>query len=56
MRQQMVSGVNFIELPRDRGGVDFSSAVVEGLSQPQKNPTLSSFLRLGRFPTFRTDM
>ena len=36
MRQQMVSGVNFIELPRDRGGEDFTSAVVEGLSQPQK--------------------
>ena len=36
MRQQTVSGVNFIELARDPGEGNFSSAVVEGLSQPQK--------------------
>ena len=36
MRQHMVSGVNFIELPRDQEEKNFTSAVVEGLSQPQK--------------------
>lgn len=36
MRQQMASGVEFIELPRDRDGENFACAVVEGLSQPQK--------------------
>ena len=36
MRQQLVAGVKFIELPRDREEGNFTSAVVEGLSQPQK--------------------
>lgn len=36
MRQQMVSGVNFIEVPRDQDGGNFTNAVVDGLSQPQK--------------------
>ena len=36
MRQQMVSGVKFIELPRDQEEGNFTSEVVEGLSLPQK--------------------
>lgn len=36
MRKFTISGVNFIELPRDQEERNFINAVVEGLSQPQK--------------------
>lgn len=37
MRQRMISGVNFIELPRDQHEGAFSRAVAEGLSLHQKS-------------------